>query len=385
MFELFNDLLVRSDDEEYDDGVEVYDEREDGEESFAATNITEAEERGNGAASAASATDTSTAFAVVVVKAEPEAIDASNDGDGQTDNKQSNSSGNEHAIGDRYDDDDDEENDNVGEENEWNGLFEEFKTGIFSLKSSVSAVSAVAADVFTGAIEEAHASMTTSLIMSAGAGGRPLFVLSAADEDEDEYFEDEGDETIMNFMDSGIGDDNNEEEDIDQNENEDEEIIFLEPARISNEDHEHEPRWLSTPITLESLDVVKVRQRLMRAEEQRNTLMQMVEGRNEDICKLRFDLDQQKLQRLLRRQSEHDQIHWLKREVEWWKLLISSNTNDSVRSGASVKALSAIISQMREDLRPNVNNCSVGDSINASEEVIRDLQLRIQTIKENKK
>ena len=318
MFELLNDLFVRSDDEEYDDEVvEVYEEREDGEESYAATNIAEAEE-GEEGESVARATDTSTAFAVA--KDELEANDASNNGGGQIYNKQSNSSGQEHDDS-CCEENNGEDNDYVDEEDEWNGLFEEFKTGILSLKSSVSAVSAVAANVFTGAIEEAHASMTS----------RPIFVLSAANEDEDEYFEDEGDETIRKFANSDIGGDN-DGEDID--EEEDEEVNFLEDTRISNEGHE--PCWLNTPPQLESLDVVKMRQRLSLAEEQRNTLMQMVEERNEDICKLRFDLDQQKLRRL-RRQSEQtnecagrscsddDRIQWLKGEVEWWNYLISSN------------------------------------------------------------
>lgn len=398
MFDLLHDLFARSDEEE--DGEEG--------ELVADQYYAEEEESGDEIVEPAAATD------VVAAGAASDELLATNDalqiipetgGDSHTNDNDSEENTNlvqKHDGDVGTDNDDDnfshlEQNENDiddgdDEEVEWNEMFQEFKTGILSLKSSVSAVSAVAADVLTGAIEEAHASMTTSLIMSAGAG-RPPFVLTAADEDEDEYFENNGDEmTMMKFVTTSEGGGGDSEQNIDD---EDEEVHFLEAP--TNTD----PRRLNTPLKLESLDVVKMRQRLMRAEEQRNLLMQMVDGRNEEICKLRYDLEQRKQRRSCRQASDSnsdaidhqkcggsgsrcsggERIQGLKRELEWWKHLVSS-INDSDQHGVSMKALSAILQQLRDDVRHS-RNCSVQESIKASEEVIRDLQFRIQKIKDN--
>lgn len=409
MFDLLHDLFARSDDDDDDDDgeeLELVDDR------FAE----EEEESGDDevvAPAAAAATDIVAAVAAsdeLATNDASEIILKSVGGDSHTDDNNKNEDANirqEHggSVGRDNEEDnnnilhldendiDDGDNDNDrDEEVEWNEMFQEFKTGILSLKSSVSAVSAVAADVLTGAIEEAHASMTTSLIMSAGVA-RPPFVLTAADEDEDEYFENSGDEMMMmKFVATSEGVDGDSEENIDD---EDEEVHFLEAP--TNTD----PRRLNTPLKLESLDVVKMRQRLMRAEEQRNLLMQMVDGRNEEICKLRFHLDQRKQQRSCRqaadsnsdaidhqkcgdsskRYSGGERIQFLKREVEWRRHLVSS-INDTDQHDASIKALSAILQQLRDDVHQS-RNCSVRESIKASEEVIRDLQFRIQKIKDN--
>ena len=414
MFDLLNDLFARSDDDDIvDDELEVMENNEereggDGEESDAAANIAEAE----GAAAAAA---TPALAAEYELRTNDRKAISMKHGVGHTCKSNDSTVGQQNIVLDRDADDNDseyDENENANaddDDDEWNGLFQEFKTGMLSLKTSVSAVSSVAADVLTGAIEEAHASMATSLSMSAGAG-RPPFVLSAADEDDDdEYFEEDLDEVTKKY---GYG--NSEDGDYisgeDTIDDEDEEVTFLQaPTTISNS------RRLSTPLKLESLDVVTMRQRLIRAEEQRNMLMQMVDGRNDEICKLRFELGQQK-QRWLCPKSELDRsntdvidhyrkegsgsrsagderIFALKRELEWWKCLVSSNADDSERSDASMKVLAKIIDQIRDeannqtrddDRRPNIiPRSNVQESIKASVEVIRELQFRIRTIKEN--
>jgi hypothetical protein len=397
MFDLLNDLFARSDDDDInDDEVEVIDYKEekeggDGEESGAAAAAKIAGAEGPAAAAAMS----SAATPAVVAENELGSSDRKGisikHGVGHTCKSHDTTIGQQNIVVDRDANDNDSDYDEKAkadsddDDDEWNGLFQEFKTGMLSLKTSVSAVSSVAADVLTGAIEEAHASMATSLSMSAGAG-RPPFVLSAADEDDnDEYFEEEGDEVTMKkfgYENSEDGDYISGEDTIDD---EDEEVTFLQaPTTISN------PRRLSTHLKLESLDVVTMRQRLIRAEEQRNMLLQMVDGRNDEICKLRFELGQQKQPRF--GSTSAGEILALKRELEWWRCLVSSNTDDSKRSDASMKALSKIINQMRDeasdqtrdDDRPNNLPCgNVQESIKASVEVIRELQFRIRTIKEN--
>lgn len=396
MFDLLNDLFARSDDDDInDDEVEVIDYKEekeggDGEESgaAAAAKIAGAE----GAAAAMSSTATPAAVAENELGSSDRKRISIKHGVGHTCKSDDTTIGQQNIVVDRDANDndcDDNASANAAEsDDEWNGLFQEFKTGMISLKTSVSAVSSVAADVLTGAIEEAHASMATSLSMSAGAG-RPPFVLSAADEDDDdEYFEEDLDEVTKKKYGYGNSEDGDYISGEDTIDDEDEEVTFLQaPTTISN------PRRLSTPLKLESLDVVTMRQRLIRAEEQRNMLMQMVDGRNDEICKLRFELGQHKQPRFSGSTSAGDErILALKGELEWWKCLVSSNTDDSERSDASMKALSKIINQMRDeannqtrdDDRPNNLPCgNVQESIKASVEVIRELQFRIRTIKEN--
>jgi len=141
-------------------------------------------------------------------------------------------------------------------------------------------------------------------------------------------------------------------------------------------------------LELESLDVVKMRRRLLDAEEQRNMLMQMVESRNEEICKLRCVVEH-------RRQRDSTMRH-LEREVEWWEHLVavcsemtSTTTEDSVnqRHVDSVNELKSILNRMRrhDDAAGDNGGRSIGDSVKASEERIRELKSRIQATKNRKR
>ena len=65
---------------------------------------------------------------------------------------------------------------------------------------------------------------------------------------------------------------------------EDEEVNFLDDVSLADDEAGQVPTSKQhAPLKLESLDVVRLRQSLMHAEEQRNTMMQMVEERNEEM------------------------------------------------------------------------------------------------------
>ena len=199
----------------------------------------------------------------------------------------------------------------------------------------------------------------------------------------------EGGETMigrMNSADDERGDhdvdgDTGEEVDCDESESEaiddeEEEVLFLHSSPRSPRKH--------VALELESLDVGKMRRGLMEAEEQRNVLMQMVERRNEEICKLRCVVEQ--------RRQRDSAIRHLEREVEWWNHMVavcsemtSTATDDSVnqRRVDSVNELKSIFNQMRGhgDAASDTADRSIGDSIKASEERIRELKSSIQATK----
>ena len=170
------------------------------------------------------------------------------------------------------------------------------------------------------------------------------------------------------------------DEEDDDEEEEEEEVLFL--------DSSPRPPRKHVALELESLDVVKMRRRLMDAEEQRNVLMQMVDSRNEEICKLRCVVEQ--------RRQRDSAIRHLEREVEWWKHMVavcsemtSTATDDSVnqRRVDSVNELKSILNQMRGhgDAASDNADRSIGDSIKASQERIRELKSSIQAAKNRKR
>ena len=239
----------------------------------------------------------------------------------------------------------------------------------------------------------------SSVVVEDGAalsGDDDEYYLEGEEEEEEEEEEEgadwdakEGGETMigrMNSADDERGDhdvdgDTGEEVDCDESESEgideeEEEVLFLySPPR---------PPRKHVALELESLDVGKMRRGLMEAEEQRNVLMQMVERRNEEICKLRCVVEQWR--------QRDSAIRHLEREVEWWNHMVavcsemtSTATDDSVnqRRVDSVNELKSILHQMRGhgDAASDNADRSIGDSIKASEERIRELKSSIQATK----
>ena len=119
-------------------------------------------------------------------------------------------------------------------------------------------------------------------------------------------------------------------------------------------------------------------------------MMQMVEERHEEISKLRSALEQGQQQQQYQpssASSDSSSIHELKREVEWLTHLIAASTtttNDShQQEDASINALKSILLQIRNDLLNCQKTKRAGESIEASEATIQDLQSKIQAIKDN--
>ena len=146
--------------------------------------------------------------------------------------------------------------------------------------------------------------------------GRPPFVLNAVEDDDDEYVEEEG-----------YTDEDDEEELGWSESEEDDEVDFTNDQ---------------SQLPLESLDVVKMRESLKNAEEERNQCMQLVEDRNQEICRLKLAL------------SQHDScaasfdtdllnLNDLKREVMWLRKVIAVSQQKE-----SPTELKAILSEMRE-------------------------------------
>jgi hypothetical protein len=239
-----------------------------------------------------------------------------------------------------------------------------------------------AADVIISSVVEDGAALS---------GDDDEYYLEGEEEEEEgaDWDAKEGGETMigrMNSADDERGDhdvdgDTGEEVDRDESESEgiddeEEEVLFLYSSPRPPRKH--------VALELESLDVVKMRRRLMEAEEQRNVLMQMVERRNEEICKLRCVMEQ--------RRQRDSAIRHLEREVEWWNHMVavcsemtSTATDDSVnqRRVDSVNELKSILNQMRGhgDAASDNADRSIGDSIKASEERIRELKSSIQATK----
>lgn len=86
---------------------------------------------------------------------------------------------------------------------------------------------------------------------------RPLFVMEAGDDDDDEYYEDDSDES------------------------EEAEVSFSQSGAAS-------------PLKLENLDAVHIRQNLIKAEDARNTLIEAVEDRESEITRLTAELQRKR-------------------------------------------------------------------------------------------
>ncbi|KAL7516783.1 hypothetical protein ACHAWX_001762, partial [Stephanocyclus meneghinianus] len=114
-------------------------------------------------------------------------------------------------------------------------------------------------------------------------GGRPPFVMIAGEEDDDEYFEGEEEEEEEEGGNLSWGSDS-ESDNAANNSNEEEDSIHEEVEFLGGQTTASSAP--PTPLKLESLDVVKLRRTLMHAERERNTMMEMVEERNEEIARL---------------------------------------------------------------------------------------------------
>ena len=100
---------------------------------------------------------------------------------------------------------------------------------------------------------------------------RPLFVMEAGDDDDDEYYEDDSDES------------------------EEAEVSFSQSGAAS-------------PLKLENLDAVHIRQNLIKAEDARNTLIEAVEDRESEITRLTAELQR-------KRSTNCDEAHRMKIEI----------------------------------------------------------------------
>jgi hypothetical protein len=218
-----------------------------------------------------------------------------------------------------------------------------------------------AASFFTGMGEKVGDA--ASAIRIRQSMGRPPFVMAAVEDDDDEYVEgseysegEEEDEEVFGWSES-------EEADEEESGSGDDEVDFTIEGQ-------------STSLLLESLDVVKMRQRLLHAEEERNHCLQMVEDRNQEICKLKFAADQ-----LTRHDSSTYSgvgLHYhneLRREVLWFRTLVAVTRQEEVSS-----KLKPIISEMRDEV--NKSNCT--DMKPASiQQNIADLERERQSVKDN--
>ena len=221
-------------------------------------------------------------------------------------------------------------------------------------------------------VEEATASLAVRQ-----SKGRPPFVMSAVEDDSDEYYEEENVVEIEESEEDEDGDgwnsDNNEEV-------QDEEVCFeLSPSdsgQLSLQQHH------TSSLKLESLDVVKLRQSLIVAEEQRMALVQIIDERNEEMCMLRRSMERQQRHHSTPSSSngnENDKVNKLKDEVDWLKHLVGATSKD-----ITMATLTSIVHQMRNDLdcqKVKRADSSMTKSINASKMKIRDLQTQIETTK----
>ena len=208
-------------------------------------------------------------------------------------------------------------------------------------------------------------------------GATASLTVHPLEDDSDEYYEEENAVEIEESEEDEDGDgwnsDNNEEV-------QDEEVCFeLSPSdggQLSLQQHH------TSPLKLESLDVVKLRQRLIVAEEQRMALVQIVDERNDEMCMLRRSLEKQQRHHSTPSSSngnENDKVNKLKDQVDWLKHLVGATSKDT-----SMATLTSIVHEMRYDLdcqKVKRADSSMTKSINASKMKIRDLQTQIKTTK----
>lgn len=172
--------------------------------------------------------------------------------------------------------------------------------------------------------------------------GRPPFVMAAVEDDDDEYVEEE---EYSGEEEEELGWTESEEEE--EEESGDDEVDF------TNDSPSHLP--------LESLDVVKMRESLKKAEEERNQCMQLVEDRNQEICKMKLALDQ-----CTNYESSFEQVQSLddlRREVLWFRKLIVTRQEESPTE------LKSILSDMRDKI--------------SNEQNVAELEMKIQLVKDS--
>lgn len=198
---------------------------------------------------------------------------------------------------------------------------------------------------FLSGVGEKVGGAATSIRMHQSMG-RPPFVMAAVDNDDDvEYVEEE----------ECSGEDEEEEEELgwseSEEEDDDDEVDF------TNDSPSHLP--------LESLDVVKMRESLKKAEEERNQCMQLVEDRNQEICKMKLALDQCTIHESSSdREVESQCLDDLRREVQWFRKLIAVTEQEE-----SPTELKSILSEMRD----NISN----------EQNVAELEMKIQSVKDD--
>jgi len=230
------------------------------------------------------------------------------------------------------------------------------------LKGGLSAVAGVGE-----AVEEA----AMGLRMHQGKG-RPPFVMNALEDDDDEYVEGdaEDDEEVSLGWGSSDSEGGNE--------------VSVEEggSNYGSDDGSHEELEFTagdckspvppTPLKLESLDVVKLRRNLMHAEGERNNMMQMVEERHEEICTLRWTLEQKQCNNDKGGNSEGDD---LRREIEWLNnLMAARNVNDATQQDDSRKALKSMVEQMKCDVE-----------LACAKATVQELKMKIELLNERNK
>lgn len=182
----------------------------------------------------------------------------------------------------------------ISERNEYRAKIQKRRRqmGIMALNETALNIGKSAASLFknvsgvVGAVGESLGEATKELRMH-HPSGRPPFVRTALDEDDDEYIEGE------------------EASDDEQNDSEEEASLGWgseseEEVCVGGEDgsiHDEVAFGIGTPmhptpLKFESIDIVKLRRTLMQAENERNNMMQMVEERNEEIVRLKCFLEE---------------------------------------------------------------------------------------------
>jgi len=199
---------------------------------------------------------------------------------------------------------------------------------------------------FLAGVGEKVGGAATSIRMHQSMG-RPPFVMAAVEDDDDEYVEGE----VYNGQ---VDDEGEEEEELGWSESEEEE----EEEGSDSGDEVDFTNESQSQLPLESLDVVKLRESLKNAEEERNQCMQLVEDRNQEICKLKVALDQRN------NQSSFDSETDLRREVLWFKKLIAVT-----RQEESPAQLQSILSEMRDK--------------GSNKHSVADLEMKIQSVKDS--
>eukprot|EP00574_Skeletonema_japonicum_P010091 CAMPEP_0201722464 /NCGR_PEP_ID=MMETSP0593-20130828/6840_1 /ASSEMBLY_ACC=CAM_ASM_000672 /TAXON_ID=267983 /ORGANISM="Skeletonema japonicum, Strain CCMP2506" /LENGTH=375 /DNA_ID=CAMNT_0048213427 /DNA_START=27 /DNA_END=1154 /DNA_ORIENTATION=- len=200
---------------------------------------------------------------------------------------------------------------------------------------------------FLSGVGEKVGGAATSMRMHQSMG-RPPFVMTAVEDDDDEYVEEE----------EYSGEDDEEEEELGWSESDEEEEV----EEDSGDDEVDFTNEGTSHLPLESLDVVKMRESLKKAEEERNQCMQLVEDRNQEICKIKLALDQSTIHESSFKEMQS--LDDLRREVLWSRKLIAVT-----RQEESPTELKSILSEMRDKI--------------SNEQNVADLEMKIQSAKDS--